>query len=185
MPPNPLPGQSLSPLPPPPASVLDLGCGTGSVANALAGRGYSVRAIDPDGDAVETARELGASSAGTAHFSVARGESLPFPDEAFDAVLCIDVLHWAADAAAFDAIWNEAWRVLRPGGLLVARLLCRDAFQDADPLGGGRFRLATGAEWFLAGMDGMEARVIRAGGGMESAPAEEKGKVLLTARKPA
>jgi SAM-dependent methyltransferase len=38
----------LSQLPPPPARVLEVGCGKGEVARALAGEGYEVVAVDPE-----------------------------------------------------------------------------------------------------------------------------------------
>jgi SAM-dependent methyltransferase len=38
----------LSQLPPPPARLLEVGCGEGQLARALAERGYDVVAIDPD-----------------------------------------------------------------------------------------------------------------------------------------
>src|SRR5690606_16305271 len=77
---------------------------------------------------------------------------LPFADAAFDAVVCLDVLHWAADETAFRRMWVEAWRVLRPGGVFAARCLIREENGDAAPLPGslaGRVRLGNGAEWFL------------------------------------
>jgi SAM-dependent methyltransferase len=160
--------------------------------------GVCVRIVDVDGDAVETARDLswgnvsGANAVGTdaslgtdavrPSFVIARGETLPFRDDAFDAVLCLDVLHWMPGHAAFDAVWNEAWRVLGTGGTFVARLPCREAFPDAVALGDGRFRLATGAEWFLPDREALRARVLRDGGDetVFSDP-DVDGRVLLVA----
>src|SRR5690606_19748164 len=114
------------------ARVLDLGCGTGRHARGLARAGYRVFGVDSDVDAVETARALADESAdagGSARgpnsfrspprFLAARAESLPFPAAVFHALVCVDVLHWVADEAAFRAIWHEAWRVRRAGGALI------------------------------------------------------------------
>ena len=51
-----------------------------------------------------------------ADFRVGRGESLPFPDERFDAVLSFDVLEHVQDVAATLA---ECHRVLKRGGKLL------------------------------------------------------------------
>ncbi len=167
----------------PGARILDIGCGTGRHAIELAGRGFSVWAVDMDGDAVETARELSETQATLPSFAVARGEALPFRDGAFDAVSCLDVLHWAPDQAVFDALWSEVLRVLGAGGLLVARLRCRDAFPDALSVGGGRFRLASGAEWFLPSREDLLARLKRSGADPVGSPeADSEGRALVVAR---
>jgi SAM-dependent methyltransferase len=122
----------------PGAFVLDLGCGTGRHAQTLREAGYRVCAVDPDEDAVSTARALyPETDASRIDFCVARGEALPLRAAAVDAVVCVDVLHWTEDAAALAVVWKEAWRVLRPGGLFFGRL------RIAPPIGSnGRRREA-------------------------------------------
>jgi SAM-dependent methyltransferase len=46
----------LSQLPPPPGRVLEVGCGSGDLARAMAGAGYDVIAIDPEAPAGEIFR---------------------------------------------------------------------------------------------------------------------------------
>lgn len=87
--------------------VLDLGGGTGLAADALPGR--CVIVLDPSPAML---RHAGARRL------LADGGRIPCPDRAFDAVLCCDVLHHAADPARLFA---EAARVLRRGGRLVVR----------------------------------------------------------------
>jgi tellurite methyltransferase len=169
----------------PGATVLDLGCGTGRHARALARAGLRVHAIDLDVDALETARSLAEDGEAPAALSYAAGDAgaLPFRDAAFDAALCADVLHWCADAAAFDRAWKEAWRVLRPGGVFGARLRLRDFAPGAAPLGAGRYRLETGAEWFLAERADLEARVSRAGEWLQAPVSDGDGTARLILRK--
>jgi SAM-dependent methyltransferase len=175
---------------PPPALVLDIGCGTGHHAHELARTGYIVVAVDMDFDAVATGHELSESTASsgaveTPYFLTARAEELPFPDATFDAVVCLDVLHWSANAAHFEGIWNEAWRTLRRGGLFQVRCLLRDALPSALPLVEGRYRLDTGAEWFLPDRVLLDTLLERLGGIWLLPPeAGAQGAATMTARKP-
>jgi len=102
--------------------VLDVGCGTGTLALHLAG------VVRPSGwvVGVDAAVEMVAAAAARtrrrrrapAGFAVAAAQRLPFPDGCFDAVLTSLVLHHlpAPDRAGAVA---ELLRVLRPGGRLV------------------------------------------------------------------
>lgn len=174
----------------PPALVLDLGCGTGSQATELADAGYRVVAADADFDAVSTghalARDLEKGS-DLPRFLVADARSLPFADARFDAVVCFDVLHWAEDDAAFRSLWREAWRVLGRGGFFQVRCLFRDALPTAVALGGGRYRLDTGAVWYLPSRGDLD-KALRAGAGewvVPPAAVGDTGQAGMTARKPA
>jgi len=138
----------------PGALVLDLGCGTGLQARALTCAGYHVVGVDSDVDAVTTARELDDDGAPRPRYLVARGEGLSCRDGIFDAVVCLDVLHWCADESAFRAAWAEAWRVLKPGGVFVAR--CRMFVEGLE---------ADGASpWFLPTPALLEDQRARVGG---------------------
>lgn len=81
---------------PPGASVLDVGCGAGRHALALAERfAFSVRGIDPVPRQVELAGVRLASApelAGRLRFEVGTAEALPVDDESVDLVWCRDVL---------------------------------------------------------------------------------------------
>ena len=61
------------------------------------------------------------------NFRVEAVESLSFNDADFDVVLSSAVLHFARDSAHFEAMVGQMWRVLRPGGMLWARLASRGA----------------------------------------------------------
>ena len=68
--------------------VLDLGCGDGRFALALAPLAASVDGLDFDADAVALATK-GARAARirNARFRVGAAQSLPYPDRAFDVVI--------------------------------------------------------------------------------------------------
>lgn len=96
------------------ASVLDLGCAGGFMAEALHERGATVTGIDPAGEAIEAARAHAEAGGKQIRYDTGEGESLPYPNHSFDAVVCVDVLEHVRDVAQ---VIREVARVLRPGGL--------------------------------------------------------------------
>lgn len=108
--------------------VLELGPGYGASTRGLLERAPGLVALESDPDLVEhLRREFGSS------LQVVRGDAtrMPFDDASFSAVACFTMLHHLPSAAAQDQLFAEVARVLRPGGLFVAR----------DSAGGWRFRL--------------------------------------------
>jgi ubiquinone biosynthesis O-methyltransferase len=95
--------------------VLDLGCGGGFMAEALARRGAIVTGIDPSAGAIAIAESHAAAKQLPISYLTAKGESLPFADRSFDHVVCVDVLEHVGN---LDAVISEIRRVLRPGGTL-------------------------------------------------------------------
>jgi SAM-dependent methyltransferase len=92
------------------ATVLDLGCGTGHFARALAERGYRVTGVDPERAMLGVARERLPVVCGD-------GQRLPFADGAFAATVVIAVLQYAADPVA---LLREARRVSRKRVVVLA-----------------------------------------------------------------
>ncbi len=96
---------------PAPATILDVGCGTGRLLRAAGARWPSAQLIgvDPAPGMVEVARRL----TPTATFYVGPAEALPLPDGTADLALStISFHHWLDQAAGV----REVARVLRPGG---------------------------------------------------------------------
>lgn len=142
--------------------ILDAGCGTGRNLPYFLRSGYEVFAVDEDEDALEQVRELARDLAPhlpADHFRAERLEALGFPEGHFQAVLCNAVLHFAEDEDHFQRMLDGMWRVLAPGGLFFARLATSIGMEDRlERLPGGKYRMPTGGEWFLAG----EAKLILA-----------------------
>ena len=100
----------------PPCRVLEIGCGAGEAAVALARRGHTVHAVDPVSDMIRRTRE-GAGGV-TARVVGSRGDvhQLAFRERAFTLVLALGVTPWLA---SLRAPLRELARVLAPGGHLV------------------------------------------------------------------
>ena len=94
--------------------VLDAGCGPGLYLRELLGRGAEVAAFDASPVMVRLARRRAAGRVRIGRAVL--GEPLPYPDRAFDLIVCALAIHYASDRAAAFA---EFWRVLRPGGAAV------------------------------------------------------------------
>ncbi|MDX8351177.1 bifunctional 2-polyprenyl-6-hydroxyphenol methylase/3-demethylubiquinol 3-O-methyltransferase UbiG [Cognatiyoonia sp. IB215182] len=96
--------------------VLDLGCAGGFMAEAIHDLCAKVTGIDPAADAIAAARAHAAATGREITYDVGVGEALPYPDDAFDAVVCVDVLEHVSD---LTQVISEVARVLRPGGVLL------------------------------------------------------------------
>jgi tellurite methyltransferase len=133
--------------------ILDAGCGSGRNLIYFLRSGFDVFAADRDPKAVAAVRALAAELAprlAPDSFQVAEVDSLPWPDRSMDAVLSSAVLHFAADGPHFERMLREMWRVLRPGGMLFARLASSIGLEDRVRWNEGRrARLPDGTERFL------------------------------------
>ena len=110
-------GSLLMPLlPPAPARVADLGCGTGSLAVLLAEAGYTMTGIDVSAGMIERARDKAAAKGLRVDLAVGDASRPPCADESFDVVLCRHVLWALEDHAAALREWG---RILRPTGRLI------------------------------------------------------------------
>lgn len=103
-------------LPPTPARIADLGCGTGTLALLMAEAGYLVSGLDIAPRMVSLAREKLAAAGETADFMVGDAASPPWQSGTFDAVLTRHVLWAMPEPEAALTRWIE---LLAPGGRLV------------------------------------------------------------------
>lgn len=94
--------------------VLDVGCGGGYTCEFLAQRGARVTGIDPSAACIEVAKSHAEEMGLTIDYHVGLGETLPFEDDSFDVVVCVDVLEHVQSVAATV---TEISRVMQPGGL--------------------------------------------------------------------
>ncbi len=97
--------------------VLDLGCGTGTMAVLIRERVPDAAVVGVDGDAkvLAIARRKAAALSPPIAFEEAFADNLPHPDASFDRVLSSLVLHHLTHEQKLGAL-REVRRVLAPGG---------------------------------------------------------------------
>lgn len=101
-------------------SVLDVGCGTGTLALAAkrrVGADGIARGIDPSTEMIARARSKARRSGLDVAFDEAVVQTLPFEDGTFDVVLAVLTFHQLPHDD-LDRSLREIERVLRPGGRL-------------------------------------------------------------------
>ena len=134
-------------------NILDAGCGGGRNLCYFLRCGLDVSAVDNSAEAVEHVRALAGQLAPALtpeYFRTEPVEAMSFPTGGFDVVLSSAVLHFARDEEQFRAMVLEMWRVLKPGGLLFARLASNIGIEDrVERLEGRRHLLPDGSERFL------------------------------------
>jgi ubiquinone/menaquinone biosynthesis C-methylase UbiE len=100
-------------------SLLDVGCGPGTLTADLADRVASVTAVEPTADALDLARtEIAARGLSKVDFQLADVHALRFADGGFDVVHAHQVLQHVADPVR---ALREMRRVCRPGGIVAVR----------------------------------------------------------------
>ena len=104
--------------------ALDVGCGTGAFAYALAPLVGEVVGVDSSEEYVASAR---AHAPEGCRFVLGNAESLDFPYGDFDLVGCLRVLHHVRRP---ELVVSELARVTRPGG----RIVIADQLGDIDPI---------------------------------------------------
>lgn len=137
----------------PAMTVLDVGCGPGTITVDLAElvpRGR-VTGLERGGEVLEQARALAAQrGVSNVDFVVGDANSLAFADDSFDVVVCHQVLQHVRDPVG---VLREMRRVAKPGGLVAAR--------ESDYAGFAWFPAAAGLDEWRA----LYRRVATANGG--------------------
>ncbi|MFN8661281.1 MAG: class I SAM-dependent methyltransferase [Thermomicrobiales bacterium] len=146
----------------PAARAVDVGAGTGVLAERLADTGMEVVALDPFPGMLEQLRRRRPGI----QTVVAHGEAIPLPDDSFDLAYSVAVMHHIADPDKVQRTLAEMVRVTRPGG----RILIWDhnprnpywpSLMKRVPQDVGSERLAP-MEELIAGLTAAGARIERA-----------------------
>jgi ubiquinone/menaquinone biosynthesis C-methylase UbiE len=121
--------------------ILEIGCGTGIIALGIAPFVDSVVATDISTQMIAVAESKAERASITnVEFSVHDGYALPYDDQAFDAVLLFNVLHFVKEPTT---LLDEAHRLLKPSGYLVS---ATDCYAEPVPL---PYRIGLGVQRLL------------------------------------
>lgn len=141
--------------------VLEIGCGSGGPALFLARTtGARIVGVDINEHGVAQANRLAEEQqlAESARFEqIDAGEPLPFADESFDAVVCIDAINHLPDRLAALREWR---RLLKPGG----RLLFTDPVTVTGLVSAEELEIRSSIGFFLFAPLGEDARLLREAG---------------------
>jgi len=106
-------------LPAAPDVIIDVGGGTGRYAHRLADLGYAVQLVDPISGHVQQAQQW-PSASGQLQATLGDARALPVASESAGAVLELGPLYHLLESADRALCLREAYRVLRPGGVVFA-----------------------------------------------------------------
>lgn len=134
--------------------ILDAGCGEGRNSVYFINQGYQIFGIDPNEVAVQFCRYLAKSlrpDFDSYRFQTGKLEEIPFHSEAFEAVICSAVLHFAESEDNFWQMIAEIHRVLKPGGIFWFRMTTGlgGILGQSQALAKGRYLLPDGSDRFL------------------------------------
>ncbi len=106
----------------PDMEVLEFGCGTGSTAIAHAPFVKHIRAIDISSRMIEIAQgKADAANIENVTFERATVDEFSAPDQTFDAVLGLSILHLLENK---EAVISKVQKMLKPGGIFVSSTAC-------------------------------------------------------------
>jgi SAM-dependent methyltransferase len=135
-----------------PRRVLEVGCGTGKLTEALAARGLRIEAVEPGSNLAALARRR----APGLRVHAGRFEDVELPRAAYDAVFSATAFHWIDPEVG----WEKAASVLRPGGrlaLLTHVFVTRAEIRPAQE----RLREAYGGTWTFLDEDAVRRAGVR------------------------
>jgi len=114
-------------LPPPPATILDVGGGPGHYARWLASAGYAVTLIEPVPNHVDEAARLAREEGLAIRVHLGDARHLEATDASFDAVLELGPLYHLTEFADRVVALTEAARVVKPGRPILVAVISRFA----------------------------------------------------------
>lgn len=98
-----------------PGPTLDVGCGTGQLAERVRDAGYDVTGLDYSQGMLDVMERIRPGIPGVA----ASSTDIPFPDDTFALTYCVAVMHHVADKDAVHKTLVEMVRVTKPGGRIL------------------------------------------------------------------
>jgi ubiquinone/menaquinone biosynthesis C-methylase UbiE len=146
-------------IPPGNTSIVDLGCGTGSLSVLLAAAGHEVTGVDLSPEMIIAARHKALAAGLTIEFRVDDASRPGLPSCSFDVALSRHVLWTLPDPVAALSRWS---RMLKPEGRLV--LIEGHWFDSSQPGGNGKVQPWDGgvqASELIRALEPMFSRIVQ------------------------
>lgn len=102
-------------------TVIDLGCGFGALSVYFAAQGANVTGVDPNGERLEVARRVADRHGLPLRLLAGKMEHLEIPAASFDVAVQNNSFCYVVEPDRRHGALEETLRVLRPGGVLIAR----------------------------------------------------------------
>jgi 2-polyprenyl-6-hydroxyphenyl methylase / 3-demethylubiquinone-9 3-methyltransferase len=118
--------------------LLDIGCGGGLVAEAMARLGFTVTGIDAGAAAIGSARAHSEATGLRIDYRISTVEALAARGEQFHAVVALELIEHVADRNVFFASLGE---LVRPNGALIVATLNRTAKSFVSAIVGAEYIL--------------------------------------------
>ena len=129
--------------------ILDAGCGTGRNMHWFLQNNFAIYAIDMNEEIINQLK-LANPTLPKQHLQVSSVDEMPFPDNYFDHIICIAVLHFAMNKTHFKKMLGELVRVIKQRGSLLLRIAADIGFEDKIiSVGHGVYKIPDGTERFL------------------------------------
>ena len=111
-------------------SIVELACGTGSLAKLLAQRGYAVTAVDISPDMLSVAAEK--CEGLNVLFLCQDMAKLTLLEPADAVVCCLDSVNYVTRPAQLQKAFRRVWQALCPGGIFLFDAKAPQALEGAD-----------------------------------------------------
>ncbi len=102
------------------ASVLEVGCGRGSLSSYFADAGWECTLLDYSNAVLKTASSIFSHNGHSANFVTGDANALPFPENSFNVTVSIGLLEHFEE---IETPINEQFRVLKPGGWFIGYIV--------------------------------------------------------------
>jgi ubiquinone/menaquinone biosynthesis C-methylase UbiE len=122
--------------------VLDVGCGCGNNLVPFMNIGCDCYGVEPEAETIEFGEQVLNKRGYSATLEQGENRDLPFPDDKFDLLLSINVLHYETNEEDYRQGLREYARVLKDDGVLFLETLGSEteAYQEAEIVGPHQFR---------------------------------------------
>lgn len=133
--------------------ILDAGCGEGRNMTYFLRNGYNISGLDKNADAIRMAKIIARSlnkEYDTENIKPFAIENNTFPDNYFDAILCINVLHFSEDESSFFDILNQMFKIIKEDGFLFLSMETNMGMSmEISKLNDGHYEMPNGDIRFL------------------------------------